>query len=398
MNRKIIIAGVAWGASLGAAGWVGSTYFSGINTADNQAARTSSGLLVKSDKALDAAGAGLQADKALAEALALSPKSFFADETKPLEDRLKALFDLDDPTEKMTAFMALLPSLKTNGDYQVALSSMMENFDPRGRGRELAMVMSEWAKRDPLAALAASSKIKDWPGKYAASAALQTWVKSDPQSAKTWALENGKDMNPDDGNYYMAAVIGGLAKSDLSTAAAWAQEQPRSRARGDMMEKILDGFAKQRGTAAATEWAASLESGPFKDGVTRRLADRLSEKDPLQAATWITGLPPGDTRSGAMAELMDNWSHKDPNAAGLWLKNYRPSPETDEPRQTFAWNIRESDPESALAWAGTISDQKMRDRSMMDLLRDWRKRDQKGAQDYMVKNKWPEESVKKVLN
>lgn len=398
MNRKIIFAGVAWGVSLGAAGWVGSTYFSDFRTSANQATGVASVLMGTPDKTLSATGAGRHVSAESTEALAHNSTNFFADTSKAVAERLQALFELDDPTEKMAAFMSLLPSLTTPEDYQAAVSSMMDNFDPRSRGRELSLVMNEWAKRDPLAALAAAGKVSDWPGKYAASAALQTWAKSDPLAAKSWALEHGKDMNKDDGNYYMVAVIGAMAKSDLTTAAAWAQEQPRSRARGDMMEKILDGFTKQRGTAAATEWASALEAGPFKDGVTRRLADRLSEKDPLQAATWISALPPGETRGGAMAELMDNWAHKDPNAAGLWLKNYQPSPETDEPRQTFAWNIRESDPESALAWAGTISDPKMRDRSMVDLLRDWKKRDQKGAQDYMVKNKWPEDSVKKVLN
>ena len=399
MNRKIILAGVAWGMSLAAAAWVGSKYYAEPIEAASASSRPGASAVVSTDAAR--ALAIKNGEKGATETtagLASKSVSFFADTTKTPEERIKAVFALDDPTEKMTAFMELLPTLKTNEEFQAAMGAMMENFDPRGQGRELSMMMTEWAKRDPLSAVTAAAKMKDWSGKYAASAALQTWVKADPQAAKNWALENGKEANKDDGNFYMVSVISGLAKTDLNTAAAWAQEQPRSRARGDMMEKLLDNFTKQRGTSAATEWAAGLEEGAFKDGVTRRLADRLSEKDPTQAATWIAGLPSGEPKVGAMSELMDNWSHKDPNAAATWLKNYQPSPETDEPRQTFAWNIRENDPESALAWAGTISDQKRRDRAMVDLVRDWKKRDQKGAADYMVKNKWPEQTIKKVLN
>jgi hypothetical protein len=399
MNRTFILAGLVWGASLVAAGWLGRTYFADSTSIANAPARAGvssvSNAAGAANPTVGATKASLQSDGSTPTS---KPSSLFNDVTKTPEERLKALFEIEDPVEKMTAFMQLLPTLQTNEDFSAAVGSMMENFDPRGRGRELSMMMTEWAKRDPLAALTAAAQVKDWPGKYAASAALQTWVKSDPQAAKNWAMENGKDANKDEGNYYMVSVISGLAKTDLSTAAAWAQEQPRSKARGDMMEKILDGFTKQRGTSAATDWAASLEAGPFKDGVTRRLADRLSEKDPNQAATWIATLPAGDSKVGAMAELMDNWAHKDPNAAGLWLKNYQPSPETDQPRQTFAWNIRESDPEAAIAWAGTISDPKLRDNSMVDLLRDWKKRDQKSAQSYMLNNKWPEATIKKVLN
>ncbi len=399
MNRTLILTGIVWGTSLLAAGWLGRTYFSDTAAQGPNSNRPGATSVLNASGATNPAlGARDKSVTGEASNLARKPGSLFNDVTKSPESRLKALFEMDDPVEKMTAFLELLPSLQNNEDFSAALGYMMENFDPRGRGRELSMMMTEWAKRDPLAAVTAAAKVKDWPGQYAASAALQTWVKSDALGAKNWALENGKNANKDEGNYYMVSVISGLAKTDLATAGAWAQEQPRSKARGEMMDKVLDGFTKQRGTAAATEWVSSLEPSVFKDGITRRLADRLSEKDPTQAATWIATLPAGDSKIGAMSELMDNWADKDPNAAGLWLKNYQPSPETDQPRQTFAWNIRESDPEAAIAWAGTITDPKLRDSSMVDLLRDWKRRDQKGAQNYMLNNKWPEATMKKVLN
>ncbi len=402
MSNKVIIASIVWGTSLLGAGWLGRTYFADSTppAADGGRASLDANLAARVAPAREDAApvAPPTAEPTKAEREASQLKDFFTDTTKTPAERLLALLNLEDPTERMMAFAHLLPTLQSNEDFQSAVKTMMENVDPRGRGRELAILMTEWAKHDPEAALASLGKTPDGIGRYAASSALQTWVKNDPAAAKAWAIEHGKDLNKDEGNWYMVGVISGLAKQDLNTAAAWAQEQPRSRARGDMLDKVIDAFTKQRGLDGLQEWASGLEAGPFRDGAIRRAADAMSEKDPTKTAAWIAALPTGDARVGAMSELMDNWSGKDPNAAGTWLKNYPPSPETDEPRETFARNIRERDPESAVAWASTISDQKRRDRAMLDLVKDWNKRDQKSAQAYMVGHHWPEQTIKRVLN
>jgi hypothetical protein len=99
-----------------------------------------------------------------------------------------------------------------------------------------------------------------------------------------------------------------------------------------------------------------------------------------------------------MRDLVDHWAGVDANAAGKWLQKFPQAPEMDEPRRTFAWEIREKDPESAVAWAGTVQDQKQRDRLMVELLRDWSRRDKSAAQGYMQRNNWPPETQSKVFN
>lgn len=395
MKPNLFIAGTLWGLSVVAAGWVGKTWFSPavLPLATEQqgvSAIEPTQAVVKSTSTTPDALEGSEDGRKEKAA------SYFATTSIPTSERMNRALELEDPLEKMSAFLDVLKSLKTGEDFTAALAEMSNGFDFRGRGREMSLFMTEWAKKDPLAALAASEKLPDWQGRMGASTALMTWTKTDPNAAKAWALEKGKDFKEEDGNWYMTSVIAGLAKQDLNMASAWALEQPRSKARGEMMDRLVDAYTKQRGVAAAQEWVSGLPDGAFRDGATRKVASRLTEEDPTKAATWISGLPQNDTKFGAMSDLMSRWGDKDPNAAGTWLKNLQPSKETDEPRQNFAWTIREKDPESAIAWAGTISDQKRRDKVLVDLVKDWSRRDKQGAQDYMVKNKWPETARKRA--
>ena len=388
-HSSLIVAGVAWGISLIAAAWLGQR-MAAPSSASAPSTLTTERVLASEKSAAEAVTstqeASTLADQARSTAEAASRS-------------ITSIMDMDDPVDRMAAFLDHVRSLHSNEEFEKAALELTENFDPRGRGRELGILMATWAKSDPTAALtAASERFAEWPGRMATGTVLATWSKTDPTSAKAWALEKGAKLPTDDGNWYLTSVIAGLATKDLSLAATWAQEQPRSKARGEMIDKLLDAFGKQRGLPAAQEWLTGLDAGPFRDGATRRLAARLSDKDPITTATWITSLPAGDGKSGAMSELISRWSEKDPNAAGLWLKDFAPSKETDDPRTAFAWNIREKDPESAIAWAGTISDQARRDKTLVDLVRDWNKRDAKGAQDYMLRNQWPEAAQKKALN
>ena len=397
MNRSTFLGGVSWGASLVVAGWVGKTYFTTPPLSQSQQPQLITTEVLKHGPSASGASASNIAETVSNEAKTKSV-NFYADSKKAISERVNVLLQLDDPMERMSGFIDFIKSLDGNDNFAEAAKLMMENFDGRGRGRELSMLMTEWAKLDPKAALASMDKVGDWTGKYASSTVLSTWAKADPMSAKAWAMEKGKGGNAEEGNWYMVGVISGLAKNDLDLAANWAQEQPRSKARGEMMDKLVESFTKQRGLQAAQEYVTGLEAGPYRDGLTRKVAGKLIEKDPTLAAGWITGLPSGEAKSGAMADLVNRWSDQDPDATGNWLRNYPASKETDDPRQTFAWNIREKDPESAIAWAGTISDQKRRDKMLVDLVRDWSKRDKQGAQAYMVRNKWPDAAQKKAIN
>ncbi len=343
---------------------------------------------------------GREAEPVAASASFLEPKqlSFFQNAKIPPAERLEALAALEDPIARMAGYLEFLKSLQTNEEMAAAVDSVATHFQGRSRGREMSMIMSMWAQKDPEAALASTEKLKDWTQFSARDTALSIWTKSDPDAAKNWAMAHNTDPEgKGEGNWNMLGIIGTLAKTDLDKAIAWAQEQPRSQVRGEMMDRLIDNLEKQRGIESAKAWAVSLEPGPFREGVLRKVAWEITEKDPLKGAEWITQLPKSEGKQEALNNLVDHWAERDPNSAGKWLQQFPNDPQMDQPRQEFAWEIRERDPESAVAWAGAITDAKQRDKAMVNLLRDWSKRDQQSAVQYMQKNNWPAEAQQKVV-
>lgn len=76
----------------------------------------------------------------------------------------------------MAAYVELIKGLESTEDFTATVDQLMEGFEPRGRGRELSMLMTAWAHRDPETALNYTAKFGDWQGRYAAYTALGVWL------------------------------------------------------------------------------------------------------------------------------------------------------------------------------------------------------------------------------
>lgn len=296
--------------------------------------------------------------------------------------RAEDIFALDDPVARMEAYTSFIRSLETNEQIEAAMAAFGKDFNPRERGREMSMLMTVWAQKDPEAALDHSLKMGDWRGGWAASTAISTWAKTDPDKAVAWAQAHPPE-NKEEGNHYLRAAIDTIAKTNLDSAAALALTMDRSEARGRVMDTLLDQFTKQRGIDSARAYVDGLEDSPFKTGILSRLAGRLADKDPKETAQWAAALPESEAKPRVMTELIERWANNDPNEAGAWLNNFPKSPQTDEPRERFAWKVAEKDPEAAIAWAGTISDERRRSETMYRLARDWSRREPDAARGWL---------------
>lgn len=313
--------------------------------------------------------------------------------------RIKAIFDQQDPVARMTDYLAFLKTLKDNDSRSAALGAMLENFNPRERGRELQMLMTQWGAADPNAALASVKERKDWVGGMAANMVLGNWAQKNPDAAIAWATENGKDTAAtDEGNHYLAGVLGGLAKTDLTRASSLAEAMPRSAARGEVMDRVLDQYFAQRTPDAARDWVSGLQDSPFKNGLLGKLAGRLADKDATSAASWASTLPDSEAKPYVLSQVVERWSRDQPNEAGNWLNQFPPSAATDQPRETFAWQVQKEDPEAAIAWAGTITDERRRSKATRDLVRTWAERDPAAARQWVSTSNLPAEVKQRFAN
>jgi hypothetical protein len=385
MNPRLMIAAASAASSILAftagAWWRGSQ----TDASQSTSTRTRTVLSAAADASRNGPdGSGSNSPGSISTAPSLPGIKAVRDMTpEEIATRAEDIFALDDPVARMEAYTSFIRSLQTNEQLEAAMAAFGKDFNPRERGREMSMLMTVWAQKDPEAALAHSLKMGDWRGGWAASTAISTWAKTDPDKAVAWAQAHPPE-NKEEGNHYLRAAIDTIAKTNLDSAAALALTMDRSEARGRVMDSLLDQFTKQRGIDSARAYVDGLEDSPFKTGILSRLAGRLADKDPRETAQWAATLPESEAKPRVMTELIERWANNDPNEAGAWLNNFPKSPQTDEPRERFAWKVAEKDPEAAIAWAGTISDEKRRSETMYRLARDWSRREPDAARGWIA--------------
>ncbi len=398
-----LILGSVWLATVAAAFYAGGAFQSDDVASRNASASAERSGTSNASRSQDLSGDGDSNGRLLPSALAdrlsgsHSPKEG-QDETLTTAERFKLLMGNEDTVAKMTDFLELLATLGDSGAFAEVLGVLMEDFNPRENGREFSMLMQKWADVDPRGALEYSKGIDDWAGRWASSTVLSKFVATNRDEAIAWAKENGTPNKgrEEDGNWMMAGVISGLAKIDPDAATELARNEPRSRARGEMLEALLGSYVEQ-GEDVARAWAANLPDDVFKVGALSRLTGQLADKDLESTVKWVESLPTGEATPRVYSELVGRWAREDPNEAGNWLGTFPASPEMDEPRQTFAWSIRERDPESAIAWAATISNPEQRDRATFELARDWVRREPEVAKTWVATSPLPDDVKKRLI-
>lgn len=293
---------------------------------------------------------------------------------KTLEEHLKGLLKVDDEAVRMLGFLRLLEALDNPDDIKAALEMIAkEGNGGRFRVTEQSMLLQKWAQIDPKVAAAFASTQRDFSRFTGMNAVLRTWLKSNPEEAIAWAEANGvQDQNaadpnnrgpgrggPDDGNWAIATLIGPLAQQNLERALELAKNQTESRARGRMIDTLVDEMLAQRGMDAARNTLTDLPDDAFRAGMAGRIVDKmLAEGDPKDVAAEAWKFPSGETRERAMSEIIGQMARKDPVAAATLLQQLGKSPDLDSAIGRLVYASVGKDPEGSLAWIPSISDPK----------------------------------------
>ncbi len=309
----------------------------------------------------------------------------------PMGEYLKQLLAQEDEATRMTGFLRLLETLNSPADIEEALKVISDNGE-RGRGpmrvsREYGLLLERYTKLDAKAAAAYASDPKRsneerWIG---TGTVLKTWTRLDPEAAIAWAEANGNpptdgnNQRGPDGNWAVASVVGQLARTNIDRAMEVAASQDVSRSRGRMMDTLINELLAQREETGARDALLALPAGTFRDGILAQLAGRLADKDGPGTAQWVLALPPGDGRTKALTQVIGQWTRDDAAAVGKFMNNFPLGAESDPLRETYATSVVRTDPPGALAWAGTITTPETRDRTIQNIVNDWKRRDQTAA-------------------
>jgi hypothetical protein len=395
-KKKIALIAAGWAGCTALAFWAGTHWNAENASSSDKARRTAAMQQAGLAGEANAHGAG-QASAGAKEGL-VGGKAIRDLTPKETAARVKEIFAIEDPQQRMEAYLEFMKAIQGSEQMAVAMETMTENgFNNRERGREFSMLMTRWAKEDPQSALAWTQTHDDWRSKWGTGTALSVWAQSDPTAALAWA-EAHPNKDKDEGNFHLVSVIGSIAKSNLDLAAQLSQNMDRSSARGDAMDRVLEQYFKQRGGDAAKEMVMGLPDGPYKNGILGRLADRLASTDVKSAAAWAASLPDGEAKPRIVATVINEWAEKNPNDAGAWLNALPASAAMDEPRERFAYKVQERDPEAAMAWANTITDADRRNQTAFRVAREWMNREPDNARAWVNTSQLPADMKERLIN
>ena len=329
-----------------------------------------------------------------------------------LSEEMSRIIKNGDPLARVQAWLDFVNTLDRD-QFASVVAEFREKGFPRENMAEYEMLLTAWAKVDPLTALDYATSNIEHP--FPRDTILATWAASDPQGAIAWARTNHEG---DGANGLMVGVIRGLASSDPALASQLMTEMPFSRERGDALAAILPHMLEQ-GTDAAKSWVTSLTDERLRDGATRRLADELMRTDPADAAKWLAAnpgeesgrgiddavtrwadtdpgaaiafydsMPAGDMRSDALRGLTNQMATKDPQAAAAFLEQHV-GDANDRVYQQFVWHSFREEPQLAADYIGRIEDGRQRDRMYRRMLDGWMRRDFDAATQWMTQTDLP---------
>lgn len=346
-------------------------------------------------------------------------KSSGASRTERLT-KLESIVRGENALDRNRALLAFIDQLGP-GDFEEAVARFRSLGITESRFGEYALLLSAWAKADPLAALTYAKE--NTGNRFATNTILTAWASADPEAAIRWAETNhdGEGANP-----YLAGIIRSLAGTDPARATQLLTGMPRSRERGEALDAMLPHLLTM-GSDATRSWIEGITDESLRNGAMLRSAEQLATTDPAGTAAWLlanpgeatqrrmddvysewarkdeqaamtslAALPSGENRTNALRGVVSSVAYKNPKAAVSVMDRF-PTDVNDRVVQNFVWHSFGNDPSVAVNQIARIADQGERERMYRRTMDAWLERDATAAAAWMKTNPLPA-SVQEHLN
>lgn len=330
---------------------------------------------------------------------------------------MKRIMDTVDPLARAQAWLDFINTLEPD-QFESVVADFRDSGFTRENMSEYAMLLTAWAKVDPLEALDYAKANTGNP--FARNTILASWVTTDPEAAIAWANDN---YDGDQANPYMVGVIRGLAQYDPVRASELMASMPYSNERGNALSAILPHIISQGGDAAKN-WAMSIDDERLRDGAIRRISEQLAKDDPRGTAEWLAtnggdaangsidnvmgvwagkdssaaiahfeGMPSGELRSNALRGLTNHMATENPREAANFLDSHANDADDNTYRQ-FVWHSFRDEPAIAAEYIARIGNEDERNRMYRRTLEGWMWQDLEGASQWIGSAQLPESVAK----
>ncbi|HYG34771.1 MAG TPA: hypothetical protein VEC99_08310, partial [Clostridia bacterium] len=160
------------------------------------------------------------------------------------------------------------------------------NLGPASRNRLQATVLEKWAEIDPSQAAALIADLKNMPADAFGKIASE-WATRDPKAAMSWAGKLGSTVARMTALSEAAQAWGSV---DGPSAAAFLASQPPSNEREMMLTLALHRWVSEE-PGAAMSWVANLQDTTNRNMLLPLIAEECAETEPLLAIPYLSSLP-----------------------------------------------------------------------------------------------------------
>lgn len=269
-------------------------------------------------------------------------------EEKDPRAKLSLITQQDDPLKRTSNFLALIESLGPDDFEQVADDFRASGFLDQ-REAEYDILLRAWAKADPLAAIAYTSRLT-LPS-FHESAVLSSWAEDDPRAALEWAETSYQGAY---GDLLLSRITSGILNTNPTLATEVMNSQPPGRSRDLAMWRIASNVARL-GPSQATAWLDSIADESLRNDAASRIAANLTMKDSEASAAWASAIQADEVRQKAVAGVASEWVKKDLPSALAWAQTLSLAEQASAAELLIGPYTRE-DPERATQWLDRLAE------------------------------------------
>lgn len=213
-----------------------------------------------------------------------------------------------------TSRTSIFKSFNTR-EFQTLSKEALASSDDVENDALLLVLVSEWAKKDPQAALAFANETPNRSDLV--FEALNQLAQQNPDEALDWISQNATDSSQR--QYLLRAAYRGMATVDPEGAVAQIEQMSAGSQRDQLLSLTLNEWAKQD-INAAFDWIELAEATPQLKHIYNEVMGRYIDQDPEQAATVISAMNSGDNKLSFASQIATKLAEKDVNYALDWLQ------------------------------------------------------------------------------
>ncbi len=261
-------------------------------------------------------------------------------------ERLNQLLIEPDCNARTSRFLDYIARLSSD-DFPLVAAELANGPLNQMRRSEYAMLISEWAARDPYAAADyfKENAKSDWERE----AVLSEWAARDPQAAFDWAAST-----PDAGtvNNWTVGAIKGIAASDPDLAVRLLNAMEPSATRNHSMRSAAVSIAAL-GADRASEWISTISDDKLRQTAAWMIADPLTRANASNAGDWVATIPDPDARRGAAKIVAQRWARTDLDSARNWVEAL-PADTQPKAAEGIASEFGRVDPQAGADWLASL--------------------------------------------